>query len=112
MSEGGALPVLAHPERYLPLHAPGRLEALARSAALLVDLGALDGAHGKAEGKAARALIENGLAHGVASDVHAPSDVRSVAAGMQWIKKRFGEARLTQLLDENPRRILQGELPD
>ncbi len=110
----GALPVLAHPERYLPLHTPwpDRIAAIGRGAALLVDLAAIDGAHGRAEGKAARRLVEEGLAHGAASDVHSPSDIRAVAAGMAWIKKRFGEKRLSLLLDENPRRILQGDLPD
>jgi hypothetical protein len=31
---------------------------------------------------------------------------------MAWIRKKLGEAALTRLLDENPRRILAGELPD
>jgi protein-tyrosine phosphatase len=113
MRLGGLLPVLAHPERYAPLwFAPDRVEALRRTAALVVDLGALDGAHGQRECDAARRLVKEGLAHAVASDVHSLADTRSAGAGMAWIKKRLGPAALTRLLDENPRRILQGDLPD
>jgi hypothetical protein len=31
---------------------------------------------------------------------------------MAWIRKQRGAAVLDQLLDENPRRILSGELPE
>jgi protein-tyrosine phosphatase len=109
----GPLPVLAHPERYSAFwDVPDRLEAVGRSAALLVDLGALDGAHGKRQCVAARRLVADGVAHAVASDVHNLADARGAAAGMSWIRKKLGDTTLTRLLDENPRRILQGELPD
>jgi protein-tyrosine phosphatase len=109
---GGLLPVMAHPERYAPFWDTDRYQTLARSAALLVDLGALDGAHGKRECTQARRLVEQGLAHGAASDVHSVADARSAGAGIAWIKKRLGAPAVERLLAENPRRILQGELPD
>ncbi len=109
----GLLPVMAHPERYQPFWAnPDRYEQLARTCALVVDLGALDGAHGKREREFARRLVEEGVAHACASDVHAPSDARAAAAGIAWIEKRVGRAGVERLLSEHPRRILQGELPD
>jgi protein-tyrosine phosphatase len=108
----GRLPVMAHPERYRAVQVDvGRAEALGRSAALLVDLGAVEGAHGRDAMKAARKLLENGLVHAAASDVHTPEDQRTVAAGMAWIRKRLGDDALDRLLDEHPRRILAGELP-
>ena len=108
----GRLPVLAHPERYLAVQQdPARAEVLGRSAAMLVDLAALDGAHGRPAMKAARRLFEDGLAHAAASDVHTPEDQRGVAAGMAWLRKRMGPAALDRFLDENPRRILTGEIP-
>jgi protein-tyrosine phosphatase len=109
----GLLPVMAHPERYAAVQRdPGLCEKLGRQAVMLIDLGALDGAHGKAEMKTARKLVLEGLAHGAASDIHRPEDQTSVAAGMAWIRKQRGQGVLDQMLDENPRRTLAGELPD
>jgi protein-tyrosine phosphatase len=109
----GYLPVMAHPERYAAVQRDVSLaERLGRHAAMLIDLGALDGAHGKAELKTARRLVLEGLAHGAASDIHRPEDQTSVAAGMAWIKKQRGQRVLDQMLDDNPRSILAGDLPD
>lgn len=109
----GRLPVLAHPERYAPLWGHwDRLVQLARCAALVVDLPALDGAHGPERAKAARHIVQEGLCHAVASDLHQAGDARAVAAGVAWIKKRLGPARLEALLSEGPRQIVAGELPD
>jgi protein-tyrosine phosphatase len=108
----GRLPVMAHPERYRAIQTDiARAEEIARSAALLVDLAALDGAHGRPAMKAARRLLEEGLAHAAATDIHSPEDQRPIGAGMAWIRKRLGEPELDRLLGENPRRILAGELP-
>lgn len=112
-AKGSLLPVMAHPERYPSLwDDTARVERLRQQAALVVDLGALDGAHGAREAKAARFFVEEGLAHGAASDCHSPSDVRFAAAGIAWIRKRLGEAAVTRLLSDGPRQILNGELPD
>src|SRR5690349_14078511 len=60
----GLLPVLAHPERYVDLCDDlERLAQVGRTAALVVDLTAIDGAHGKRPARAARRLLEAGLAH-------------------------------------------------
>lgn len=108
----GRLPVMAHPERYDAIQNDiTRAEAVGRSAALLVDLAAIDGAHGKKEMKTARRLLEEGLAHAAATDVHRPEDHDGVAAGMAWISKHLGASTLDRLLADNPRRILAGELP-
>ncbi len=110
---GGTLPVMAHPERYAPIQRDISLaEKLGRHAALMVDLGALDGAHGKAEMKTARRLVLDGLAPAAASDIHRPADQTSVAAGMAWIRKQLGPDALESMLNENPRRMLAGEMPE
>ena len=110
---GRMLPVMAHPERYPSLWEDrDRVVALRAQAALVVDLGALDGAHGTKQCKAARFMVEEGLAHGAASDCHQPSDVRQAGAGIAWIRKRLGEAAVRRLLADGPRQILNGELPD
>jgi protein-tyrosine phosphatase len=109
----GWLPVLAHPERYHGLcRQPDRVEQLARTAALLVDLGALVGAHGPRAQESAQWLVQSGLAHACASDAHSVKDARAAGEGIAWMHKKLGEETTRRLLEENPRRILQGELPD
>ena len=113
---GAPLPVMAHPERYPGLtedrEGKDRLSRMRSQAALVIDLGALDGAHGPRQCKAARFLVEENLAHAAASDCHQPSDIRSALAGIAWIRKRLGESAVSRLLDDGPRQILHGELPD
>jgi protein-tyrosine phosphatase len=109
----GVLPVLAHPERYHALcRQPDRVAALAGTAALVIDLGALAGAHGPAAAASAHQLVLDGHAHACASDVHDADDARAAGNGITWLHKRVGAEGIRRLLDENPRRILQGELPD
>lgn len=109
---GGMLPVMAHPERYLSVQREvGFAEAMSRQAAMVVDLEALAGGHSRAETKTARRLVEERLAHAVASDLHAPEAAPTVGNGIAWIERRLGAAAVVRLLEENPRRILGGELP-
>ena len=99
----GYLPVMAHPERYLASSGTWRWPSgSARHAALMVDLGALDGAHGKQEMKTARKLVLEGLAHAAASDIHRPEDQTSVAAGMAWIRKQLGDSALDHVAGREP----------
>ena len=109
----GMLPVLAHPERYHALWDNDELaRALARVCALTVDLGAVAGFHGRRETKAARHLLETGIAVAVATDAHQLGDLQQAAAGLAWIDKKLGHAAVTRLFDHAPRAILAGELPD
>jgi protein-tyrosine phosphatase len=108
----GYLPVMAHPERYLSVQRDvGFAETMGKQAALVVDLEAVGGAGRRAETKTARKLLEAGLAHAVASDMHDPGAKNDVARGIAWIEKNLGPAALVRLLQDNPRRILEGELP-
>jgi protein-tyrosine phosphatase len=107
------VPVLAHPERY---HALWDDDALARTlcnvCAFVVDLGAVAGFHGRREAKAARHLLETGLACAVATDAHQVGDLQQAAAGLDWIDKKLGHAAVVRLFDHAPRTILAGDLPD
>jgi protein-tyrosine phosphatase len=107
------VPVLAHPERYQPLWGDDDLaRSLRRMCAFVVDLGAVAGFHGKRETRAARHLLETGIACGVATDLHQIGDLQQAAAGLSWIDKKLGHAALVRLFDHAPRAILAGELPD
>lgn len=109
----GKLPVLAHPERYQPLWGDDELaRSLRRVCAFVVDLGAVAGFHGRRETRAARHLLESGLACAVATDLHQIGDLQQAAAGLAWIDKKLGRAAVTRLFDHAPRAILAGELPD
>jgi hypothetical protein len=44
--------------------------------------------------------------------VHCADDAHAAARGIDWLHKKLGGGAVRRLLDENPRRILQGELPD
>ncbi len=109
----GRTPVLAHPERYEPLWGDDTMvERLRQHCAFQIDLGAIAGYHGKKQQKAARRFVEEGLAAAVATDSHTLEDVRSAAEGIAWIEKRLGRAAVVRLLDDGPRAILAGELPE
>jgi protein-tyrosine phosphatase len=108
----GRVPVLAHPERYAPLwEDTAMVTRLRTTCAFVVDLGAVAGAHGRMEAKAARRYIEDGIAHAAASDAHNLGDLKLAAEGIAWIRKRCGERAVTRLLADAPRAILAGELP-
>lgn len=107
------VPVLAHPERYHALWDDDeRARALRRVSAFVVDLGAVAGFHGRRETKAARHLLEAGLACAVATDAHQVGDLQQAAQGLAWIEKKLGHAAAVRLFDHAPRAILAGELPD
>ncbi|MGE0549285.1 MAG: tyrosine-protein phosphatase [Kofleriaceae bacterium] len=109
----GKLPVLAHPERYHALWDNDELaRSLRRVCAFVIDLGAIAGFHGRRETKAARHLLETGLAAAVATDAHQLGDLQQAAAGLAWIDKKLGHAAVTRLFDHAPRAILAGDLPD
>jgi len=107
------LPVIAHPERYESIwEQPELLERLVDlGVAALLDTAALDGKYGRRPKRCARDLLERGLYHAACSDAHRPADAALVAAGMAWIKKKYGEEEVDFLFREGPRAILAGQLP-
>lgn len=109
----GKVPVLAHPERYHALWDNDRLATeLRRHCAFAIDLGAIGGFHGKREQKAARHLLEIGLATCVATDAHQLGDLQQAQVGLAWLDKKLGHATTVRLFDHAPRQLLAGDLPD
>ena len=89
--------VLAHPERNPEVQArPELLEALVATGTLVqLTAAAVDGRFGRRALQCSRALIEQRLAHLIASDAHAP-DLRAV--GMTEAVRAVGDADLARWL--------------
>ena len=103
--------VLAHPERNRDVQqSPGRLEELV-DAGVLVQLtaGSLDGRLGRPAEACARTLLDEELAHLIASDAHAPA-IRAV--GMAAAAAAVGDAPLARWLTEDvPYALVTGSPP-
>jgi len=79
LARQGFVPVLAHPERNREVQEdPGRLDPLVHLGCLVqVTSASLDGRLGRSSAGCARTLVEDGLAHLLASDAHLP-EVREI----------------------------------
>jgi protein-tyrosine phosphatase len=108
LRSSGITAVLAHPERNTEVQArPQLLASIVGAGALLqVTAASLDGRVGRRAQQCARALIDGGLAHLIASDAHGPG-VR--AAGMTDAVRAVDDAALAQWLTVDvPRSIIDG----
>lgn len=106
----GALPVIAHVERYPEITTnEERLLGFAASAAMLVNISSLAGWWSSRE---TRRLVRQGWVSAAASDAHGPDYVERTRRGIDWIRSKLGEDALTRLLCDNPRQILSGEIPE
>ncbi len=107
-------PVLAHPERYRPAWKSIEIldPILDGGTVLLLDLGALVGAHGRAPKKCAHQLLEEGYYYAACSDAHRPKDVIAAARGIERLYQLMGDEEAEFLLVEGPRSILQGRVED
>ena len=108
----GCRPVLAHPERYADAWSSSdKLEPIASGGVVfLIDLPSLAGKFGRKPKKTAERLLEEGLAYGLCSDAHKPSDLRHVEEGLARARKLVGDAAVEELCGANPRRILEGRV--
>jgi protein-tyrosine phosphatase len=106
--------LLAHPERNPSFQAdPERLaEVAARGALLQITAASLvPGRRRSATTRLARALVERGLAHVLASDAHGAAVKRApISAGLQVARELAG-ARADSMVTDAPAAILAGERP-
>jgi protein-tyrosine phosphatase len=101
----GAVPVLAHPERYWGCTVNAVREWRHCGAVIQMDAVMLFGKSPLS--MLARELVSEGLVDCMASDNHA--DARSLAAARTWVADVAGEEQADLLTRENPRRILANE---
>jgi protein-tyrosine phosphatase len=103
--------LLAHPERNGEVQArPGRLEALVALGTLVqVTAASLDGRLGRTSQATAKALLDFGLVHVLASDAHG---FETRAVGLAAARRRVGDEALGRWLTEDvPASIVAGDPP-
>jgi protein-tyrosine phosphatase len=105
----GLVPIIAHPERNREVQEhPGRLAPVVAAGTLVqITAASLDGRLGQSSQRAARALLNDGNAHLVASDAHGPA-VRE--AGLADAVAAIGDVHLARYLTEEvPSAIVAGD---
>lgn len=105
----GVTPIIAHPERSADVQErPGRLAPLVEAGAMAqITAASLDGRLGRPSYRAAVSLLDQELAHVIASDAHMPG-VRAV--GMAAAAASLGDGPLAEWLTrEVPAAVVAGE---
>jgi len=105
-------PILAHPERYHPVHKDIHTldPLLDGGTVLLLDVAALVGKYGRKAKRTAHRLLRAGYYYAACSDAHRPSDTEQVGAGIERLRAVAGEDEASFLLIEGPRSILDGRI--
>lgn len=105
----GYVPILAHPERYIPvIRDKGILTDFIDLGALVqVNAGSLTGLFGRRVKKTAMRLIRKGMVHFVASDAHSCNNrTTELSKAARVVKRKFGKAVAQRLLYENGMTVL------
>lgn len=112
MQVRGIRPVLAHPERYAALFkTTDPLDPMLEVGTVaLLDVMALVGRYGRASRRAAERMLDEGVYYAACSDAHRPTDVELVAEAIERLRELCGDEEASELLADNPRRILSGEV--
>lgn len=102
--------IVAHPERYMAVQQDPMLARywFERGCILQLNKGSVLGAFGSRVQMAADQILDQGLAHIIASDAHG-SDKRTTHMGIlaQVLEKRCGSEYTQILLERNPSRVLE-----
>ena len=106
----GYYPILAHPERCQVFH--NDVDALANLAAgralIQVSFRSLAGTFGRTIKKTSWRLVEEGIADLVATDIHSPRELKKVVKPvLRELQKRLSSGRLSELLSDFPRSLLE-----
>jgi protein-tyrosine phosphatase len=70
----------------------------------------LVGRYGRASQRAAERMLDEGVYYAACSDAHRPTDVEHVEDAIGRLIDLVGEEEAEELLSENPRRILSGNV--
>lgn len=112
MQVRGVRPVLAHPERYAALfdETDPLDPMLAVGTVALLDVMSLVGRYGRASRRAAERMLDEGVYYAACTDAHRPGDVALVGEAIARLRELVGDEETEELLAENPRRILSGDV--
>ena len=108
----GVCPVVAHPERYEAVQQQPELVAewAQMGYVLQVNKGSALGRFGRSAAQTAHHLLRQGLVHLIASDAHgADSRTPDMTEIRFFLEDYFSEEYARDLLEENPRRILENK---
>ncbi|MFT3921763.1 MAG: hypothetical protein QM778_04450 [Myxococcales bacterium] len=107
----GLTPVVAHPERYVPLFKrTDPIDALLeQDVAFQLDLMALVGKYGRHARNAAERMLEEGVYAIAASDCHRPDDLARTQEALERLVQLVGKNEAQLLLADNPARLLAGK---
>jgi protein-tyrosine phosphatase len=109
------VPVLAHPERNVEFQRnPKRLQRLVEEGVIVqIATGSLTGQHGANAKRAAEQFIRRGMAHVVASEMHANISPRSpiLSEAFDIVAELIDELEAYDLFETNPEMILEGHSP-
>ena len=108
----GMTPVMAHPERYAFLGKNLSFVEKMVDAGMLMQgtLRPLSGFWGYRARRTLKRLLDARLIHLISSDIHRASEAREVLSeGRRLLEGWVGKPRCEILLEENPRRLLNGE---
>lgn len=108
----GVRPVLAHPERYSALFSTtDPIDPLLEVGTVaLLDIMSLVGRYGRRSKHAAERMLDEGVYYAACTDSHRPGDVERVAEAITRLRSLVGAEETEELLAENPRRILSGDV--
>lgn len=108
----GVRPVLAHPERYAALFSStDPIDPLLEVGTVaLLDLMSLVDRYGRRTQRAAERMLDEGVYYAACSDAHRPGDAQLVGQAIERLRSLVGDEETQELLDENPRRILSGDV--
>lgn len=100
--------ILAHPERYHSFQKNyNRVRYLYENGVLFQsNFGSLVGQYGKKPEKLVKKMIKDDLIYTFSTDIHHKSSLSHIEKSLKKLKKYYSSAELDQILDKNPRQIL------
>lgn len=109
LKNGGYVPVIAHPERYVFLHRDPSLTYwfLENNCLLQINKGSVLGRYGEEERAFCRWLLDNRFVFAAASDAHSPfRRTTDMSESYEWVYIHYGKKYADDIFNNNPIKLL------